>query len=116
MNCIFVDNPTNPLEKSCRVCGRPLTLKVPVPAERCIAPCRSRAGSAAPDAAQPALPCVHRGAQLRVVACDVCGERGQLRPVFACALHGECVWRRYWRDSTEPHERECIRCPDLRPE
>ncbi len=37
------------------------------------------------------FPCSRRGEQLRMAECDMCcGERGQLFPVLACAVDGEC--------------------------
>lgn len=67
-------------------------------------------GAGDPDAW---LACVHRGEVLGERECETCGQRGRPVPLYACALHGQCVLRVY---STVPSkmagDQVCSRCPD----
>lgn len=56
-----------------------------------------------------ALPCLHRGASTREVACQLCGMVGRLAPVYACAKHGEVTIGRYKSGRQEP---TCLGCAD----
>lgn len=51
--------------------------------------------------------CPHRGAVLRVGACDLCGVRGQPFEVLSCAVHGECSLRR-----KHSKVKTCLTCKD----
>lgn len=42
------------------------------------------------EAVQTAHPCAHKGDVLRQAECQLCGMRGQMFDVYACAVHGEC--------------------------
>ena len=53
--------------------------------------------------------CVHRGAIMRHRKADLCGLPQQLYPVFACALHQQCVLTRFCKKQPE---RLCWTCDD----
>lgn len=53
--------------------------------------------------------CRHRGAAIAQRPADLCGLRGTLYDVHACAIHGECVTRRTCRKQPE---RFCLACDD----
>lgn len=56
------------------------------------------------------VPCVHRGeVPLRFDESNLCGTRGQLTAVYACALHGECSLWKYCQRQTA---HVCGRCKD----
>lgn len=57
------------------------------------------------------LPCIHRGAELKVDSCDVCGMVGQPFTRYACQLHGECSIIRRKKKGL----RNCQHCPDRQP-
>ena len=56
-------------------------------------------------------PCVHRGTVLERGTCNSCGQRGQPFDVFACALHGKCMVRRFRND--RPDLKVCANCDDF---
>jgi hypothetical protein len=59
--------------------------------------------------------CQHRGEQIDVIRCDQCGQgRGQMKPVYACAIHGRCTHRLEQRGqrSAETPTEVCIGCND----
>lgn len=58
------------------------------------------------------LPCIHRGEELRKEKCQVCGEKGMLRTVYACSIHGQCAWRK-WKANSTPGVTFCNACDDL---
>lgn len=58
--------------------------------------------------------CIHRGEPTGVEhACELCGDRGKMEPVYECALHGVCTIRRWTLLASKQPERTCIRCEDL---
>lgn len=57
--------------------------------------------------------CVHRGARIGHHTCELCSQRGRTVYVFACALHGACVLRRWTASNAKMTERSCLTCPDL---
>jgi hypothetical protein len=72
------------------------------------------------DAAEPSkpdprftTPCVHRGAVLERSVCNACGMKGQPFEVFACALHGACMAKRYRND--RPDLKVCTLCEEFSP-
>lgn len=83
MDCVL-ERITPRLLRCCN-CGRELRTRRP--AELYSATCR--------QAASIYDTCAHRGEALRDVTCTICGRRGELMTVFACAVHGECVLRRW---------------------
>lgn len=56
-----------------------------------------------------ALECVHRGDVLRKGKADLCGRKGEVFNVFACAVHGECAIGRYCK---KQKEMACVTCGD----
>jgi len=59
--------------------------------------------------------CQHRGEQIGTIRCDQCGQgKGQMKPVYACAIHGRCTHRLEQRgqQSQEVPTLICIGCPD----
>ena len=54
-------------------------------------------------------PCIHRGEQVDTGTADLCGRKGQKFPVYACALHGECVIGAFCR---RQKWRSCLQCED----
>lgn len=54
--------------------------------------------------------CIHRGDKVREQEADLCGLRGQLYPVFACAIHGECADSRF---CAKQPQKICWLCDDL---
>ena len=97
----------------CAACGRSHVRKSKSKViRRCIgkgSPAFSRSRT---SHANPELPCVHRGEELRKEKCQVCGEKGMIRTVYACAKHGECAWRK-WKSGTTPGVTFCNACDDL---
>jgi hypothetical protein len=57
--------------------------------------------------------CVHRGPTIADDTCNVCGFRGQPFEVYACALHGRCMVKRYRND--RPDLAVCLNCDDYVP-
>jgi hypothetical protein len=55
-------------------------------------------------------PCRHRGEVVEQGVCNVCGFKGQPYDVYACALHGRCMVRRYRNDRADV--RVCMSCED----
>lgn len=55
--------------------------------------------------------CIQRGRVIARREADLCGLRGQLYDVHACAIHGECVTR---RTCQRQRERFCLNCGDWR--
>jgi|GEM_PF-1534772 len=54
-------------------------------------------------------PCIHRGdAAVRQVPCG-CGRRGEVEPVYQCAIYGECVER---KSAAGDRLRVCLTCRD----
>lgn len=68
----------------------------------------------APTIASGALSCVHRGEELREEKCELCSEKGTLRKVHACALHGKCAIRK-WKSGSVAGVKFCNVCDDLKP-
>ena len=65
--------------------------------------------AAAPDLTPADFPCIHRGDAIEMRECQLCGSRGKLFDVHACAVHGEC--------SVQTRERglqACVACEDQR--
>ncbi|MBX3451032.1 MAG: glycosyltransferase family 2 protein [Planctomycetaceae bacterium] len=58
----------------------------------------------------PNASCRHRGPEIDRRTADLCGLRGQLYVVHACAIHGECVLHRTCRKQLE---RTCLNCGDF---
>lgn len=56
------------------------------------------------------ISCVHRGAVLRSVGCELCGTLGQTMRVHACEIHGECTPSRWTDKRTAP--KVCTACRD----
>lgn len=56
------------------------------------------------------LTCQHRGEEVRQVECKACPRETVLKPVYACALHGECTLTRVNQDI-----KGCNKCPDRQP-
>lgn len=59
-------------------------------------------------------PCVHRDVgntgPVRVMGCDMCGQRDKMVYVLPCAIHGECAqWRWTTRRGKKP-EHTCDTC------
>lgn len=54
-------------------------------------------------------PCIHRGAVTGEVTADLCGRKGERFPIYACALHGECVIGAFCR---RQKWRSCLTCAD----
>ena len=53
--------------------------------------------------------CIHRGEAIDEGTADRCGRKGEKFPIYACALHGECVIgafckRQKWKS--------CLQCED----
>jgi hypothetical protein len=57
--------------------------------------------------------CAHRGAMLDRATCNACGMKGQPFEIYACALHGKCMVRRYRND--RPDLTVCFNCDDFVP-
>jgi hypothetical protein len=55
--------------------------------------------------------CVHRGEVIERAVCNACGMRGQSFDVFGCAIHGQCMVRRYRND--RPELAVCVSCGDF---
>ena len=53
--------------------------------------------------------CIHRGAKLREQEADLCGFRGVMFSVNACAIHDECSLLRYCQKQTI---KSCATCAD----
>lgn len=105
---------------ACDACGRQLAA-TKHPLARCFHFCRAIPASARPpkfvrtgrEPRERPLPahlvaCAHRGEKVREVPCLLCGERDQIVPVFACAVHGECTLRH----SGRPRQKlaNCLGC------
>jgi hypothetical protein len=56
-------------------------------------------------------PCAHRGDVLERAVCNACGMKGQPFDVFACAIHGRCMVRRYRNDRAEIAV--CVNCDEF---
>lgn len=56
------------------------------------------------------IPCIHRGAVIREVGCQLCGTIGTQMAVHQCVIHGECTPRRWTNAAHAP--RVCTACPD----
>lgn len=57
--------------------------------------------------------CVHRGGQLRQIACGQCGGRGLVVDVFACEVHRECTVGSAGMATAEQRRlKSCLRCED----
>jgi hypothetical protein len=55
--------------------------------------------------------CEHRGPEVGVTLCKVCGEnKGKLVPIYSCSIHGKCTTRKYETGNQE--EAICMGCPD----
>ena len=101
--------------QTCLNCGRKVNSDRPV-----IAACRGgmlcKFGEGPDIPSPPAIrlpvpDCIHRGAQVDERKCKLCGERGVIRPVFACAVHGECT-ERAW--AVGQKEAKCDICQDAK--
>jgi len=57
------------------------------------------------------MPCLHRGEALETGTCNACGMRGQPFAVYACAVHGKCMLRRFRND--RPDLKVCANCHDF---
>ncbi len=55
--------------------------------------------------------CSHRGEVLERGTCNACGMKGLPFEVYACALHGRCMTRRYRND--RPDLSVCMNCDDF---
>lgn len=60
-----------------------------------------------PTKISEALACLHRGAQVRTVKCELCSKKNETAAVFACDVYGECTLRRY---KSGKSERTCLGC------
>lgn len=64
-----------------------------------------------PVAAAPEKTCQHRGGEVRTMRSDICGTRGQMIPVYACGVHGECTHRQVCHGQ-DPSVKICLGCED----
>jgi ribosomal protein L32 len=55
--------------------------------------------------------CAHQGDKIADGVCNVCGMKGQPFDVYACALHGQCMTRRFRND--RPDLKVCANCDDF---
>jgi hypothetical protein len=73
-------------------------------------PDRTSIEQSAPDP-RFTTPCAHRGEVLERATCTACGMKGLPFDVFACAIHGRCMVRRYRND--RPELAVCVNCDDF---
>jgi hypothetical protein len=64
------------------------------------------------EAARAEKQCEHRGEQIATVICTRCGNRGKKKPVYACAVHGQCTHglERRGQESQTPPIKICVGC------
>jgi hypothetical protein len=58
--------------------------------------------------------CLHRREVIEIGRCNACGMRGQEFEVYACAIHGKCMIRRYRND--RPDLKVCVNCDGYQPD
>ena len=61
------------------------------------------------------LPCIHRGELLRVIQCEICGDRGNPVEVYQCnssrVKNYTCTASRWTTDPTKQPSQTCLTCP-----
>lgn len=124
--CQFVETIPGELY-TCPVCG--FTAKTSaMPSRKCRpwqkkpgtvrqkAPAKAATPKADPTARELRLqqqvpPCIHRGAVIEAKrTCELCGARGELYDLYACAIHGQCSLGK--RDAKL---KACFGCEDASP-
>jgi len=55
------------------------------------------------------MACVHRGEEIRLEKCQLCGTENRSESVYACSVHGECTLSRF-KSGKSPVC--CLGCPD----
>lgn len=85
--------------------------QMPLPVNPLVAPVRRTTTEPLPVG-----PCPHRSLeQIDTIRCDQCGQgKGQMKPVYACAIHGRCTHRleRRGQQSQEVPTWVCVGCKD----